>query len=390
MIRILHVITTLRTGGAETMLVRLLSAHSPEWSPVVVSLEDRGTLGEKISQLGIPVHALGLRGSLPNPLRAISLLPLVRRLEPQVIQGWMPHGNLTASAARAVLPESAPVFWNVRMTLDSLGAERWLTATAIRLGALYSRGPAAIIYNSRVAAAQHEAIGYCPRRRTIIPNGFDCRLFRSDERARQEVRAGLGVDLKAVLIGLIARFHPMKDHATFLQAAARVARAQPAARFLLAGTGVTWEQPALQKLIVEHGLQERVLLLGERSDVPRLTAALDIACSASWNEGFSNTIGEAMACGVPCVATSAGDTSADLIADTGGVAPPRDPAALAQAILRLIEAGSEQRRQLGLAARQRIESRFSLPAIARRYEDLYKECLEEPPEAAARMRGSGS
>ena len=268
------------------------------------------------------------------------------------------------------------------MRLDALAAERGLTATTVRLGALFSRGPAAIIYNSRVAAAQHEAIGYCAARRAIIPNGFDCRRFRPDERAREEVRAELRVSREALLVGLIARFHPVKDHATFLQAAAQVARAHPAVRFLLAGTGVTGEQPGLRKLVAEHRLRDRVFLLGERSDVPRLTAALDIACSSSWIEGFSNTIGEAMACGVPCVATGDGDTTAELVAGTGLMVPPRDPAALAQAILRLIDAGAEQRQQLGQAARQRIESEFSLPSIARRYEDLYQAYVEgaaQPP-----------
>lgn len=383
MTRILHVITTLRTGGAETMLLKLLSARSQDWSPAVVSLEDRGTLGERIEQLGIPVHALGLKGGLPNPLRALSILPLVWRLRPQVIQGWMYHGNLVASVAQSALSGPVPVVWNVRMRLDTLGAESRLTATTIRLGALFSRGPVAIIYNSRAAAAQHEAIGYYAAHRTLIPNGFDCRVFRPDERAREEVRARLGMAREAVLVGLIARFHPVKDHANFLQAASRVAQAHPEARFLLAGTGVTGEQPALQKLVAEHGLQDRVFLLGERSDVPRLTAALDIACSSSWNEGFSNTVGEAMACGVPCVATGIGDTNAELIADTGLVLPPRDPGALAQAILRLIDAGAERRQQLGRAARQRIESEFSLPSIARRYEDLYKAHLEKPPELPA-------
>ena len=113
--------------------------------------------------------------------------------------------------------------------------------------------------------------------------------------------------------------------------------------------------------------------------MPRINAVLDIACSSSWSEGFPNSIGEAMACGVPCVVTCVGDSDY-LVGDTGLAVPARNPQALAQAICQLIEAGPAARRQLGAAARRRIESEFSLPAIARRYEELYRGYLE-PPKA---------
>jgi glycosyltransferase involved in cell wall biosynthesis len=192
---------------------------------------------------------------------------------------------------------------------------------------------------------------------------------------RRQVRAELRIADDVVLIGLVARYHPMKDHASFLRAAGLVARAHPAVRFLLVGKGLTVEEPKLLKIIGEQHLHGCIFLLGERSDIPRLTASLDIACSASaWGEGFSNSIGEAMACGVPCVVTDVGDSS-HIVGDTGLSVPPRDPDALARAIGRLIEAGPEHRRHLGAAARRRIEDGFSIPAIARCYEDLYRECL---------------
>jgi glycosyltransferase involved in cell wall biosynthesis len=122
-------------------------------------------------------------------------------------------------------------------------------------------------------------------------------------------------------------------------------------------------------------LAGRVFLLGERTDVPHLTAGLDIACSASAYEGFSNSIGEAMACAVPCVATDVGDSSY-LVGDTGIIVPRRNPKALAHAIHKLIDAGSEKRKALGTAARRRIECEFSLSQISRRYDELYRDCLK--------------
>lgn len=377
----MHVITGLTTGGAETMLLKLLSASSAGLEHVVVSLGGKGTIGPRITALGVPVHCLGLQRNAPNPFKALSILPLARRIDPQLIQGWMYHGNLMASMAALALRDNAPrnseprrkapVIWNIRQTVYDLRNERWLTARFIRLGARLSAGPAATIYNSQTSAAQHHGLGYRAERRVIIPNGFDCQVLHPDEAARKAVRSELSISDDTVLIGLVARYHPMKDHVGFLKAAGMVVRFHPEARFVLAGTGLSSKQSALAEAVKQNELQDHVILLGERSDIPRLNNAFDIACSASaWGEGFSNSIGEAMACGVPCAVTDVGD-SAYIVAESGLVSPPREPQALANAIARLIAMGRSGRQQLGAQARKRVETEFSLPAIVRRYEDLY-------------------
>jgi glycosyltransferase involved in cell wall biosynthesis len=378
--RVMHVITGLSTGGAETMLLKLLSAASGNMDHVVVSLGDEGTIGPRIAALGVPVHCLRLKRNAPNPFRALSILPLARRINPQLIQGWMYHGNLMASMAALALRKSArrnvpgqrpPVLWNIRQTVYDLRRERWLTAKLIRLGARLSSGPAAIIYNSQTSAGQHESLGYRAEKRVVIPNGFDCQILRPDETARKAVRTELGIADDTVLVGLVARYHPMKDHVGFLKAAALVVRPHPQTMFVLAGAGVSSIQPELAEAIQQNKLGDRVILLGERSDISRLNNAFDIGCSASaWGEGFSNSIGEAMACGVPCAVTDVGD-SAYIVMDSGFIAPPRAPEALANAIGRLIEIGRSGRQQLGTKARQRIETEFSLSTIVQRYEDLY-------------------
>lgn len=355
------------------MLLKLLAAGS-SWQPAVVSLADEGTIGCRIRALGIPVYKLGMKRAEPNPIKGLTLMQLTRRIRPQLIQGWMYHGSLMASLAGLAAPGSVPVLWNIRQTVYDLARERRGTALAIRTGAILSRHPTAIIYNSHTSAKQHEALGYRHDKRVIIPNGFDCELFRPNGESRRQIRQELGLTDDAVLIGLIARYHPMKDHAGFLRAAARLSRLFPSVRFLLAGPGVDDENIALMTLVrEEEALQGYVFLLGERSDTERLNAALDIACSASaWGEGFSNAIGEAMACGVPCVVTDIGD-SALLVSNTGIAVPPRDPEALAGAMAELVAAGPDSRRQLGEAARRRIQAEFSLPSIVLRYEELYRE-----------------
>ena len=386
-IRILHVITGLSTGGAEMMMFRLMSATLGSLSHSVISLKDEGTLGPRIRALGVPVQALGLRPLLPNPFRLLSVVSRIHKFRPDVIQGWMHHGDLVATLASRLSGQHTPVIWGVQQSIRKLSDFGLSTALLIRIGALMSNSPDRIIYVSKTGASQHESLGYRAESRVVIPNGVDGEVFSPDADARRAVRKELGIDPEVVLIGLVARYHPMKDHAGFLRAAAHLIRRGASARFLLAGEGVNIEQPALRKLIAELGLENHVLLLGERDDTPRLTAALDIACSASaWGEAFSVAIGEAMACGVPCIVTDVGD-NAYLVGNTGISVPPSDPNALAQAIESLIDAGLVRRKELGAAARERMESQFSLAAVTTRYQDLYREVVSRKSE---NLRASGN
>jgi glycosyltransferase involved in cell wall biosynthesis len=372
-IAVQHVITGLSTGGAEMMLLKLVSGGPPNVSYSVVSLADSGTIGPAISALGVPVYALGMSRATPDPLKLLALMRRTRQVHPDLIQGWMYHGNLMATLTAVAARGPVPVLWNIRQTVYDLARERRATALVIRLGALLSARPAAIIYNSVTSAQQHEALGYRREKRVILPNGFDCEMFRPDQEARGSFRRELGVPHDSLLVGLIARYHPMKDHAAFLRAAAIIRRSHPKVRFVLAGSGVSREEPALLNAIQREGLEGGVFLLGERKDTARINAALDVACSSSaWGEGFSNSIGEAMACAVPCVVTDIGDSSF-LVGSTGTSVPAGDYEAFAKAVQELLQAGPERRSAMGQSARQRIETEFSLPSVVSRYQELYRE-----------------
>jgi glycosyltransferase involved in cell wall biosynthesis len=180
----------------------------------------------------------------------------------------------------------------------------------------------------------------------------------------------------AVLIGMIARYHLVKDHATFLEAASLLLKSHNQVHFVLAGSGVDMNNAQLRELLSRYDMSPHVHLLGHRKDIARLSAAMDIVSLSSYCEGFPNAIGEAMACGVPCVATNVGD-SALVVGDTGLIVPPRDPYALADAWKELIDMGIEHRQTLGMRARQRVVEKFSLDTIASQYETLYTELLSQ-------------
>ncbi len=371
MVDSMHIITSLSTGGAELSLLKLLAASPALRAGArVISLRDLGTVGPRLEALGIPVWATGIRRSLPTPAAVLRLRKMVRAASPSLLQGWMYHGNLAALAARGWLRKRVPLVWNIRHSVYSLGAEKPMTAMVIRLGAMLSRWPDRIIYNSRLAASQHEGLGYASDRTLVIPNGFDIARFFPRSDVRSPVRAELGLASDTTLVGVVGRYHPMKGHENFLRAVAVVRREFPDARFVMAGTGVTPDNRDLMEVVGALQMREAVLPLGELSDTSRLMAALDLLCLPSSSEGFPNVVGEAMACGVPCVVTDVGD-AAWLVGETGIVVPPRDPAALAEGMRQLLRAPSNARVQLGAAARRRIESHFTLAAVIQQYTDIY-------------------
>lgn len=377
MFRIVHLITGLGTGGAEMMLLKLLSrmCHK-QFESTVISLSDRGTLGERFEALGISVHTIGMKPSKASLTCVWGLLKAVRKLKPDMIQGWMYHGNVAALLSAACSPDRPPVIWNIRQSPYSLDYEKKSTAAIIRAGCYLSKFPQRIIYNSKTSAEEHESMGYQANKRVLIPNGFETDIFKPSMEARVAVRRELNIPNDCLVIGLIGRYHPIKGHTNFIEAAAIQIRRRPSTHFIMAGAQINENNKTLQQHISDLNLLSRVHLLDERSDIPRITAALDISSSSSYAEGFPNVMGEAMACGVPCVVTNVGD-SAWIVGDTGKVVPPHDAQALAKAWMELGDMCAEKRTILGHRARQRILDNFSLDAIVRSYEQLYLYVLDK-------------
>jgi len=362
-VRVLHIIASLETGGAETSLARICQATgSLGLDHQVLVMGSTGLLGADLQSAGIPVLAPRV-----HPSDMARFLRLCTDWIPHVVQGWMYHGNLAASVVRTVLFPRASLAWSIRCGLDTPGQYRPSTWALIQMLAKCSRSPDLILYNAHSARTSHEAAGYGRRRGEVIPNGFDLGSFRPDSASHQALRSALGLREHTRLVGLVARFHPEKNPQVFLDALSRL---PPSVHGLMAGSGMVPENPALADSIRAFELSNRVHLLGERRDMPRIMAGLDLAVSASWNEGFSNALGEAQACGVPCVATAVGD-SPRMIGGLGRLVPAGDAQAMARAISELLELPSAEREALGLRCRQRMVETYSLPAVARRYSEAY-------------------
>lgn len=371
---IVHVITDLGAGGAERMLLRLVT-RSTRFRHIVVSLTRGGALAPALRNAGIAVYELGMRRGIFSTAAMFKLARIIRRERPALVQTWLYHADLIGLLA-ARLAAFRPLAWNLRCSNMDLGRYRWTTRLVVKVLAGLSAQPAAVVVNSHAGQRWHETLGYRPRRWIFVPNGIDTAEFHPDAEARARWRRQLGIADDAIVIGMVARRDPMKDHETALAAAAATAHRNRNVVFVFAGDGVTRDDPAIVHLADAVGAP--VHLLGECREIAALTAAFDIAMlSSAFGEGFPNVVAEAMATGVPCVVTDVGD-AASIVNDTGRVVPPCSPDALAQALVALA-ADASLRAQLGAATRRRVLENFDLAHAVARYEAAWASLIAAEP-----------
>jgi glycosyltransferase involved in cell wall biosynthesis len=366
------------------MLLNVLSrTNRAVFESSVVSLTDVGPIGKRILELGVPVRSLGMSRGAANPMSLIALAAWLRQDRPSVIQSWMYHANLVGGLA-AAMAGGFPLAWGIHNTTLEPKHTKLTTQWTVRSCARLSRWlPDRIVCCSDSVRQVHQHLGYADDKMTVVLNGVDPLRFVADPVARSSVRHELGLSDQAILIGMVSRFAPQKDHHNFVEAARLLGIHQPEAHFLLCGDGIDSGNPDLVGWITSAGIWDRCHLVGRRTDIPRINSALDIASlSSSYGEALPVAILEAMASKVPCVVTDVGDCGF-LVADTGKVVPARSPVALAQAWRELIEAGPEKRNHLGVAACSRIKQFFDFSDTVRHYENIYQELADSARSSVA-------
>ena len=381
--KILFVTTGLESGGAEMSLYKLVTRmDKSRFDCSVVSLTDAGpVLGARIQEGGIPLHCLGFARGMPDPRMVTSLARWIGKAKPDLVQTWMYHadlvGGLAAGLARRPAARRAPVVWSVHSTHLVKGKNKSLTLGVIGLNARLSRRlPARVLCCSDAARDTHLQLGYPETLLLTIPSGVDTEEFIPNPAARADVRQELHLPPDAPLIGLSARFDPQKDHETFFRAAQILHRSRPEARFVLWGGGITPDNRTLARMAQGAGVDAQTHFLGLRRDTARLTAALDAAtCCSAFGESFALVMGEAMACGIPCVTTDMAGPAA-IVGGHGWVVPVRDARALAEAWREMLDLTPEARAARQQDARGHILDHFSLDKTVREYEAFYKTMLQ--------------
>jgi glycosyltransferase involved in cell wall biosynthesis len=361
-LKILHVISGLRIGGAEGRLFALATA--PSSAPLthsVVSLVG-GPYEQRLRAAGVPVTVLETGYGISAFTGLYTLARLIADQRPDVVQGWMYHGDVAStvglwlSGRRA---ETALVWGICNSYLDERAYGLGLRAVR-RLWVRLSGAPDLVISNSEAGVQAHHELGMSAAAARVIPNGIDTEVFRPDPKMRARLRAEWGISDDTTILVHAARHDAMKDHATFVTAVDSLAASGVKFTCVVAGSGTELLRPAAP-----------AILLGERSDMPAVFAAGDIVVSSSaFGEGFSNVTAEGMAAGLPAVVTDVGDARR-IVGDTGLVCPPRDPDQLADAIAQMIGEAPPKRRARGEAARRRIVEAYSLEREILAYAEAY-------------------
>ena len=362
MIKLAFLIRSLDYGGAERHLLTLARFLDKErFHVTVLYFYPGGRLEEELRESGVRLslfrqkRALGFVGFLWRLVRQL------RALRPEVLHSFLVEPNLLGVLLKPLL-RGTKIIWGVRASVIDFANYDWFARLNFRLQCFFSRFSDLIIFNSDAGRAHHLSEGFPAGKSLVIHNGIDIERFKPERVAGRELRAELGIPEEALVIGHVARLDPVKDHDTFLRAAALLCRERSDVRFLVVGGGPEESVARLQTLTTELGINERVIWAGARARMTDVYSALDVFASSSLSEGFPNVIGEAMACGVPCVVTDAGDSSL-IVGDTGIVVAPQSPDALAQALGSMLESNIKE---LGERARERIVVNF---AVARMIEE---------------------
>lgn len=369
---------TLESGGAERqlgLLARELSRRGH--AATLFALSGGGALRDELLASAVRVVELGRRATLDLARPLSRLVEEVRAARPAVLYSFLAVPNVLAAMLRPLVAPTR-IVWGVRASDVDLSQYGRLDRLVDRAERLLARRAHAIIANSHSGLRHAAARGFPEARLRVIHNGIDTERFRPDPEARRRSRAQWGVGDAELVVGHVGRIDPMKDHLTFLRAARAVRAAAPDVRFVCVGGGVAAKLRALEAEAAALGVP--VLFAGERRDMPSVYPAFDLLCSSSSSEGFSNAIAEAMSSGVPCAVTDVGDSSL-IVGDTGAVAPPRAPEALAAAIEALLARRRQDAEALGRLARQRILERFGLDRLVDETLDLFDQILRDETDA---------
>jgi glycosyltransferase involved in cell wall biosynthesis len=367
--KILHIITDLSDGGAEAVLYRLCCSTVRTQKHVVVSLVGHGKYGPLLREQGIEVFTLGCRAGISALIKLPGLVRLIQTANPKAVQCWMYHANLMGGIA-AKFAGINRIVWGIRHT--SLEKDKLATRIVSWLCARLSGGvPTIIVCCSDSSAIIHESYGYEAAKLTVVYNGYDTSCFRTGRSMREKLRLELNLNDQQIVLGMVGRWNPLKDHQNLLRALSVLKKRGHDLACLLIGPQMDRNNHELMRLVYDLDLDRQIKLLGSRTDIPAVMNGLDIHVLSSSGEAFPNVVAEAMACGTPCVVTDVGD-AAMIVENPDWVAPPKNPERLAEAIINVLDAlEREGRDAVGARCRKRIEENFSLSRMVDAYQELW-------------------
>jgi len=371
--KILHIITGLENGGAEAVLYRLASGDSSDNHHEVISFMDQGFYGEYLEDAGIKVHTLNMsRGKLTvKPL--IILYSLIRSINPDVIQTWMYHANLTGGFM-AFLAGKKNIVWSIHHSnLDPNTTSRGTLLVNRICSFISGVVPDKIICCSEQAAQVHVNVGYPLNKIVVVHNGIDDEKFIPNSEQRDKFHSEWNVRNDQVVLGMVARWDLNKDHKNLILALSNIKKNTSLYwKCVLVGQGINNSNMILMNLLKKYDVSENVILLGVRDDVPAILSALDLHILSSSGEAFGNATIEAMSCGIPSIVTSVGAGQL-IVGETGWVVPPSNPRVLSETIVQAITLMKDPKSWTTrkLQCRERIIEKFTVEQMIDSYKRVW-------------------
>ena len=365
--KICHIITGLERGGAERFLFNLLTATdlNKETNNIVISLMSEGYYGPLLKKKKISLSCLNMNRGQINISSVIKLHQILKKTKPDIVQGWMYHGNLAALLG-TYINKKVKLSWNIRLSLETYSEMKFKTRLAIKLGAMFSKKANSIIYNSKRSLNQHRQFGFSFNNDLYIPNGFDTEKWKPNKNLKYKIRKLLNIPNDVRVIGYVGRGDDQKDLPKLFKVFDIIKKNHPNVFLIAVGKN-------LKKYAINS---DRIIFLGERSNVEEIMASFDLLCLTSKAEGFPNVIGEAMLSGLPCISTDVGDVKS-IMGKTGWIVPNNDIKLFAKYLDNLLKMPKKELKKYGKSARELIIKNYDINKIREQYISLYNSILNK-------------
>lgn len=360
--KILFFTRSLDIGGSERQIVALANGMKRLGHDVAVMvMYPGGALEHDLKTEGTRLISLDKKGRWEIFGFAHRLVRGIRVERPDILHSFLTTQNIIAAVLKPLLGNTK-VVWGVRSSNVDLSRYDSMTKMASWLETLVAGAPDHIIVNSRDGHERLKAKGYPTDRISAIPNGIDTGRYVMDKDAGRKVREEWGIAGDKMVIGHVGRLDPMKDHPTFLKASAIISAEKDNLVFVCVGGGPGGYGERMRRLAEDIGIAGRVIWAGSMNDMPSVHNAFDIEVCSSYGEGFPNSIGEAMACGTPCVVTNVGDL-AWIVGDTGIIVPPSAPDKLAEGMRAMLDRVDRDPVSVSRPSRERVVDMFSVERL---------------------------
>ena len=367
MIKIVHIITCLNKGGAERSLYNFIANKKTMGNHIVISLKDIGFYGEILKKQGFSVYALNINNFYSLFSNLLLLKKIIQKFNPDLIQGWMYHGNFIALLISIFTFTKKKCLWNIRMALLK-NKKTFDNKTDVinKACAIFSWVPCKIIFNSYQSMKDHNDIGYLKKNYYFIENGFDTSYWKPSTNKRKKYRQQNNFNNNNFIIGFIGRYGKQKNLELLINSFLRIEKKIPEARLVCIGENLKQNFTNIKS--------EKIIFLDFQNNIRDWICSFDILCLPSLVEGFANVIGESMSCEVPCIASDSGD-SARIILDTGWTFKPKDQDSLIDILIFTYNLDRKKLKEYGKKARKRIIENYSLNKTISKYNGLYKSLI---------------